>query len=83
MILDNPSTDIPTRDRDQTRPISVVNGLGFDSEKARWAMQEVKAFLDPYRKYIHSLMIIKGSLATTTCKGWLEHEAEDCFNPQI
>jgi predicted nucleotidyltransferase len=43
-------------------PISVANGLGFDSEKARWAMQEVKAFLDPYRKYIHSLILF-GSYA--------------------
>ena len=62
MISDKPSTDTPARDRDQTRPISVVNGLGFDSEKARWAMQEVKAFLDPYRKYIHSLILF-GSYA--------------------
>ena len=62
MISDKPSTDTPARDRDQSRPISVVNGLGFDSEKARWAMQAVKAFLDPYRKYIHSLILF-GSYA--------------------
>jgi predicted nucleotidyltransferase len=42
--------------------ISIVNGLGFDSQKARWAMQEVKILLDPYRKYIHSLILF-GSYA--------------------
>jgi len=62
MITYKASTNIPARDRNQTRSISVVSGLGFDSEKARWAMQEVKAFLDPYRKYIHSLILF-GSYA--------------------
>jgi predicted nucleotidyltransferase len=36
--------------------------LGPDSEQARWAIQETKAFLDPYRKLIHSLVLI-GSYA--------------------
>ena len=36
--------------------------LGPDSAQARWAIQETKAFLDPYRKLIHSLILI-GSYA--------------------
>ncbi|MFW6148153.1 MAG: nucleotidyltransferase domain-containing protein [Thermodesulfobacteriota bacterium] len=36
--------------------------MGPDSQQARWAIQEAKAFLDPYRKLIHSLILI-GSYA--------------------
>jgi predicted nucleotidyltransferase len=64
MISDKLSTNPLARDCDQAQRISVsvIHGLGPESEKALWAMQEVKAFLDPYRKYIHSLILF-GSYA--------------------
>jgi len=37
-------------------------GLGPDSDQARWAIREIKAFLDSYRKSIHSLVLF-GSYA--------------------
>ena len=37
-------------------------GLGPDSDQARWAIREIKAFLDSYREWIHSLVMF-GSYA--------------------
>jgi len=37
-------------------------GLGPESEQARWAIREIKAFLDSYRESIHSLILF-GSYA--------------------
>ncbi len=43
-------------------PIGQNPGLGPDSDQARWAIQETKAFLDSYREWIHSLVMF-GSYA--------------------
>ena len=37
-------------------------GLGPESEQARWAIREMKAFLDSFRQSIHSLVLF-GSYA--------------------
>jgi predicted nucleotidyltransferase len=37
-------------------------GLGPDSDQARWAIREIKAFLESYRKWVHSLVMF-GSYA--------------------
>lgn len=43
-------------------PIGLKPGLGPDSDQARWAIRETKAFLDSYREWIHSLVMF-GSYA--------------------
>ena len=43
-------------------PIAQKPGLGPDSDQARWAIRETKAFLDSYREWIHSLVMF-GSYA--------------------
>lgn len=43
-------------------PIGQKPGLGPDSDQARWAIRETKAFLDSYREGIHSLVMF-GSYA--------------------
>ena len=43
-------------------PIGQKPGLGPDSDQARWAIRETKAFLDSYREWIHSLVMF-GSYA--------------------
>ncbi len=43
-------------------PIGQKPGLGPDSDQARWAIREIKAFLDSYREWIHSLVMF-GSYA--------------------
>lgn len=48
------------------RPIergALKTGLGQDSDQARWAIREIKAFLHSYRKWIHSLVMF-GSYAS-------------------
>lgn len=42
--------------------IGLKPGLGPDSDQARWAIREIKAFLDSYREWIHSLVMF-GSYA--------------------
>ena len=37
-------------------------GLGPDSDQARWAIREIKCFLESYRKWVHSLVMF-GSYA--------------------
>jgi predicted nucleotidyltransferase len=44
------------------RTATEAMGLGPDSEQARWAIREIKAFLDSYRQLIHSLVLF-GSYA--------------------
>jgi len=41
---------------------TALNRFGPDSEQSLWAIQEIKAFLDSYRKWIHSLILF-GSYA--------------------
>ena len=36
--------------------------LGLDSDRARWAIREIKSFLESYRKWVHSLVVF-GSYA--------------------
>ena len=43
-------------------PIAQKARLGSDSDQARWAIREIKAFLDSYREEIHSLLLF-GSYA--------------------
>lgn len=44
------------------RTATEAMGLGPDSTEAMWAIREMKAFLDPYRQAIHSLILF-GSYA--------------------
>ena len=50
---------------DNTRSLKAVAqkaGLGLDSDQARWAIREIKCFLESYRKWVHSLVLF-GSYA--------------------
>ena len=42
--------------------VAQKTGLGPDSDQARWAIREIKAFLYSYRKWVHSLVMF-GSYA--------------------
>ena len=51
--------------KENNRPPNLVAqkpGLDPDSDQARWAIREIKAFLDSYREWIHSLVMF-GSYA--------------------
>ncbi len=39
-----------------------IKNLSTESDQAQWAIREVKAFLDPYRGWVHSLILF-GSYA--------------------
>ncbi len=51
-----------TRGTNQRLSVALINGLGPDSARARWAICETKALLDSYRTWIHSLILF-GSYA--------------------
>jgi predicted nucleotidyltransferase len=58
-------TILDEQEKDNKHPLKTVAqkpGLGPDSDQARWAIREIKAFLDSYRKWIHSLVLF-GSYA--------------------
>ena len=48
--------------RNRRFSVKLTNGLDPDSLQARWAIRETKALLDPYRTWIHSLILF-GSYA--------------------
>ena len=50
------------KDNHPPKIFSQKPGLDPDSDQARWAIREIKAFLDSYREEIHSLVLF-GSCA--------------------
>ena len=59
-----PRNNLDQQGKDNHPPniFSQKQGLGPDSDHARWAIREIKAFLDSYREEIHSLVLF-GSYA--------------------
>lgn len=56
---------LPEHGKKNNHPLNLVAqkaGLGPDSDQTRWAIREIKAFLDSYRESIHSLVLF-GSYA--------------------
>jgi hypothetical protein len=58
----NGKTDLPVKHEIAGHDVRAPTALGSDSQQALWAIREVKALLDSYRKWIHSLILV-GSYA--------------------